>query len=263
MQYEIFDMHVHVFPDTIARKAVRNLGIYYEVPMAADGTLAAFQKSLAETPEITECLIHSTATAPHQVENVNSFVASLISDKLYGFGSMHPDYPDIEKEIDRMQAIGLRGIKLHTDFQNFAADSPQADRIYAYAEGKMPILFHAGDTKSDLSSPARLRHVHDKFPRLTMIAAHLGGYSVWDDAEKYLVGTDIYLDTSSVLQSIDPAQAVRIIRNHGIEKCVFGTDFPMHNQKYTIERFLELGLSVEENRKIFHENAHRLLGIKE
>ncbi len=111
MQYEIFDMHVHVFPDAIARKAVRNLGLYYEVPMAADGTLAAFQKSLAEAPEITECLIHSTATAAHQVENVNTFVASLISDKLYGFGSMHPDYPDIEKEIDRMQAMGLRGIK--------------------------------------------------------------------------------------------------------------------------------------------------------
>ncbi|MDD6308069.1 MAG: amidohydrolase family protein [Clostridia bacterium] len=261
MEYQVFDMHVHVFPDNIAKKAVNNLGKYYHVPMAADGTWEAFRESLAEAPCIRKCLIHSTATKASQVESVNNFVAAHIGGMLLGFGSMHPDYPHIEEEIDRMIELGLRGIKLHTDFQGFPADAACADRIYKYAEGKLPILFHAGDATVDNSSPKRIRNVHDRFPNLTIIAAHLGGYSVWDDAEKYLVGTDVYLDTSSTLQSIDKDQARRMIRRHGVDKCLFGTDFPMHNQKKTVEDFLALGLTEEENRKIFWENSQKLFGV--
>ena len=261
MEYQVFDMHVHVFPDTIAKKAASNTGKYYGVPMYADGTHDAFLKALEEEKRIRKCLIHSTATKPQQVEHVNDFVASLISDRLYGFGTMHPDYPHIEKEIDRMISLGLRGIKMHPDFQGFAVDSEKADRIYAYAAGKLPILFHAGDANVDFSSPERMRHVHDRFPNLTMIIAHMGGYSRWDESEKHLVGQDVYFDTSSCLEWLGKEQAVRMIRNHGVEKCLFGTDFPMHGPSASIENVLKLGLSEEENRKIFWENAHKLLRL--
>lgn len=261
MDCQIFDMHVHVFPDSIAKKAASNTGAYYGVPMFADGTWAAFEASMEREPRIQKCLIHSTATKAAQVEHVNEFVAGLISDRLYGFGSMHPDYPDIEKEIDRMISLGLRGIKLHPDFQQFAADSDAACRIYAYAEGKLPVLFHAGDENVDFSSPKRMRAVHDRFPGLTMIVAHLGGYAKWDEAEEYLVGQDVYFDTSSCLEWMEKEQAVRMIRRHGAERCLFGTDFPMHDPKKCIENNLKLGLDASEYKKIFWENAHRLLRL--
>ena len=261
---KIFDIHMHVFPDAVAEKAVRNLGNYYKVEMASKGTLEDFKKSLSKSPEIKKCLIHSTATAPHQVQNVNNFVASLKDDKkIYGFGSIHPDYDDIENEIDRMISLGLRGIKIHSDFQEFNVDCKKACKIYEVAEGRLPILFHAGDENVDSSSPKRLRHVHDMFPRLKMIAAHLGGYSAWDDSEKYLVGEDVYFDTSSTLQAIDPKQAIRIIRSHGIERCMFGTDYPMHYQDKVIEMFLKLGFSDDELYKLLWKNAHDFLGIEE
>lgn len=258
---KIFDMHVHVFPDAVAHKAVDNLADYYHVKMASGGTLADFEQSVRETPDIKKCLIHSTATTAHQVESVNNFVASLINDDILGFGSMHPDYGDIAGEMDRMISLGLRGIKLHTDFQRFNADSDEACKIYECAEGKLPILFHAGDKNTDFSSPRRIRHVHDMFPNLTIIAAHLGGYSEWDESEKYLVGTDVYFDTSSVLQSISKEQAVRIIRNHGADKCFFGTDYPMHNRALVEKQFLELGLTEEENRKILWDNAIKFFDL--
>jgi len=261
MSYPVFDMHVHVFPDAIALKAASATGAYYGVPMFADGTWNAFEKSFGAVPEIQKCLIHSTATKAAQVEHVNDFVASLMNDRLLGFGSMHADYPHIEKEIDRMISLGLRGIKLHTDFQGFAADDEKAFKIYEYAEGKLPILFHVGDTKSDLSSPRRIRNIHDTFPRLTIIAAHLGGYSVWEESEKYLVGQDIYFDTSSCLEWLDKEKAVNMIRKHGADKCLFGTDFPMHDPAACIQNVLCLGLSEEENKKIFWENAHTLLRL--
>ena len=131
---KIFDMHVHVFPDAVAHKAVDNLADYYHVKMASGGTLADFEQSVRETPDIKKCLIHSTATTAHQVESVNNFVASLINDDILGFGSMHPDYGDIAGEMDRMISLGLRGIKLHTDFQRFNADSDEACKIYECAE---------------------------------------------------------------------------------------------------------------------------------
>ncbi len=259
--YQVFDMHVHVFPDAIAKKAASNTGKYYGVPMYADGTHHAFLKALEDEPQIKKCLIHSTATKAAQVEHVNDFVASLVNDRLYGFGTMHPDYPHIEKEIDRMISLGLRGIKMHPDFQGFNVDSEKAARIYAYAAGKLPILFHAGDANVDFSSPRRMRNVHDRFPALTMIVAHMGGYSQWDEAEKYLVGQDVYFDTSSSLQWLEKEQAVRMIKNHGVEKCLFGTDFPMHSPSASIKNVLRLGLSEEDNQKIFWENAHKLLRL--
>jgi len=36
--------------------------------------------------------------------------------------------------------------------------------------------------------------VHQKFPALKIIAAHWGGFRLWDDVEKYLIGRDIWLD---------------------------------------------------------------------
>ena len=256
----VFDVHVHIFPETIAAKAVNNLSEYYHVPMSGKGTWADLQESLKEAKVIKKCLIHATATTPHQVRDVNDYISQFKGEDIYCFGSMHPDYEDIEGEIERMISMGIKGIKLHTDFQRFNADDEKAFRIYACAEGRLPILFHAGDANVDYSSPLRLRHIHDKFPDLTMICAHLGGYSKWDDAEKYLVGTGVYLDTSSYLQAIDWEQAKRMIRNHGVDKCLFGTDYPMHNQAKCIKDFLALGFSDMENRKILWENALRILG---
>jgi len=258
---KVFDMHTHIFPDAIAKKAVDNLSEYYNVEMDGVGTYEDFKKSIKEAVVIKKCLVFSTATTAHQTESVNSFVSELICDDIYGFGSIHPDYDKIEDEIDRMLSLGLRGIKLHSDFQGFNADCEKACRIYKYAEEKkVPIMFHAGDENVDSSSPKRLGHIKDMFPSLIMIAAHLGGYSMWDDAEKYLVGQDVYFDTSSSLWKIDKEQAVRIIKNHGVEKCFFGSDFPMHNQKKSVDEIVSLGFSDKETEDILWNNAMRFFG---
>jgi predicted TIM-barrel fold metal-dependent hydrolase len=257
----IFDFHVHIFPDNIAAKATDNLSKYYGVPMYCAGTRAEFTETALLVPQIRKSLIHSTATRPSQVYSVNSFLADIINDDLLGFGTVHPDYEDIEGEIDRIIALGLKGIKLHPDFQRFNADSQKACRIYRYAQGKLPVLFHAGDENFDFSSPKRIRNVHDMFPDLTIIAAHLGGYRAWEDSKKYLVNTDVYFDTSSTMQVLRRDEVVDIIRTHGADKCLFGTDFPMHARGEETKRFFDLGLTEEENKLILWDNAMKLLGL--
>ena len=112
------------------------------------------------------------------------------------------------------------------------------------------------------SAPERIANVHRDFPKLKILAAHLGGYQCWDEAEKYLKGDDtLKFDISSSLAFISPGKAIHLIHTYGSENCFFGSDFPMWNHDEELERLLALGLTEEENRMILSENIRRFLGI--
>ncbi len=264
-EMKIFDAHVHVFPEKIAEKATKATGDYYKVKMYSVGNVENIKKEMKEG-KITRCLIHSTATKPEQVVHINDYIAKLVSEnpEFVGFGTMHPDFENIKEETERIKSLGLLGVKIHSDFQDFALDEEKALPIYEAARGKLPILFHVGDKKSDLSHPKRVANVCRLFPDLTVIAAHLGGYSVWDEAEEYLVGKfkNLYLDASSSIDFMNEEQAKRIIKNHGTDKILFGSDFPMHKPKGTVDKLLSLGFSKKETDNILYKNAQKLLGIR-
>ena len=99
---------------------------------------------------------------------------------------------------------------------------------------------------------------------MTVIAAHLGGYSAWDDAKKYLIGAEghIYLDTSSALEFMSSEEGKDIILTHGVDRVLYGSDFPMHDPANCKKLIKALGLSSEDEEKIFHKNVEKLLGIK-
>lgn len=255
---KVIDVHAHVFPDAVAQKAVDNLRTYYSYTMHGNGKFGDLKAS-AEEAGIEKLVIHSTATKSYQVEDVNNFTSSLIGENVIGFGSVHPDYPEKEKEIERIISLGLKGIKLHPDFQKFNIDDEKMFPVYEYLSGKLPILFHVGDINSDCSNPKRLARVVDLFPHLTVIAAHLGGYSQWDEAEEYLIGKDIYIDTSSTFRALSDERIERIIKKHDINKVLFGTDYPLERHKGTVEHTLRLNLSDDAKEKILYTNAYNLL----
>ena len=94
-----------------------------------------------------------------------------------------------------------------------------------------------------------------------LIAAHLGGFRMWDDVEKYLVGREIYLDTSMGQKYYPREQFERIVNNHGADKILFASDSPWSVAKEEIELINSTTLTKEQKRLIFGENAKRLLGI--
>ena len=100
-----------------------------------------------------------------------------------------------------------------------------------------------------------------KHPKLTLIAAHFGGYTEWDESMKYLVGEDIYFDTSSTLEWLPVEKANAMIRAHGTDKFLFASDFPMWDHEGELERFNRLDLTEEEREMIFHKNAEKLLKL--
>ena len=261
----IIDMHTHIFPGKIADKAVDAIGKFYDIPMQERGVSDNLLEKEKEAG-VDRMLVCSTATTKAQVESINNFIAgeTAAHPEFIGFGSLHPDYEDPDKEVARMREIGLVGIKLHPDFQKFHIDDPAAYPIYEAAQGKMPILFHMGDARYDFSEPKRLLKVLTDFPKLIALAAHLGGYQAWDAAETlpgYLGHPRMYIDTSSSLPFVSPARALKIIHAHGTDRVFFGTDYPMWEPTEEMERFMRIPLTDEEREKLFHENAENLLGL--
>lgn len=262
-KYEIIDAHAHIFPEKIAENATINIGHFYDLHMDDCG----ISKRLIESGDkigVSKYLVCSTATTPHQTASINQFIANECNEHscFVGFGTTHPDSENIEDDIDHIEKLGLKGVKLHPDFQQFDADSEKAFKIYEIIEGRLPLLIHCGDNRYDYSAPSRIANIHKNFPKLKLIAAHLGGYQRWNEAESCLTGLkNVRFDVSSSLAFISPEKAVHMIRSYGIENCFFGSDFPMWSHEKELERFFALGLSEEENRLILAENFKNFLNI--
>ena len=77
-----------------------------------------------------------------------------------------------------------------------------------------------------------------------------------------LIGApNVYYDTSSALWVITPEFAAEQIHKLGVDKVMFGTDYPVMLANHELERLYALGLTDEELDKICYFNAKKFLGI--
>lgn len=264
----VIDFHSHVFPEKIVKKAMevlsRNAG--NAVPFI-DGTVQGLLRNM-EQYGIDKSVVLNIATNPKQQANVNDFAAGIHSDKLIAFGSVHPDAVDAVEELYRIKSMGLQGIKLHPEYQNFYVDDPKMTRIYeTCAKLGLIVTFHAGIDIQYFEpvhcTPQRLRQVLPVFSgsQGKVVAAHMGGFMLWYDVEKYLVGQNVYMDTGYCYSRMPVQWAKRIIQNHGADKFLFGSDLPWSGV-HLERRFVEaLELPAEEQEKIMGKNACRILNI--
>ena len=259
----IIDMHAHVFPDAIAKKASESVGHFYDLHTDYyDGTVSRLLE-LEREAGIERTCIHSVAVTPRSIDSINRFISDTVRqypDRFIGFAAIHPEAEDIPGLVVRAREMGLQGFKIHPDMQKFALDSPEAMEMFAAIEGKMPIIIHTGDRRYSYSNPSRMRKVLEAFPRLVCICAHLGGWSEWEEAWQNLAEFEnAWVDTSSSIYALGRENARRIIRHYSRERILFGTDYPMWNPGKELEMFLELGLTEEENERILARNAQELL----
>lgn len=259
----IIDFHAHIYPEKIAEKATKNVGSFYNLAMTYSG-LPEELIARGSKVGVEKYIVHSTATKPEQVESINNYIIDQVNKhpEFIGFGTIHPDYKDFEKELNRIKEAGLKGVKFHPDFQQFQFDDPKLSPIYeTLSKLDIPVLTHAGDKRFDFSGPKRISNVLEKHPDLTVIAAHFGGFTEWDNSMKYLVGKNVYFDTSSSLFVLSVDEAMNMIRKHGVDKFLFGTDFPMWDHEDELSRFNKLPLTEEEREMILYKNAVKLLKL--
>lgn len=261
---KIIDTHAHVYPDKIASKAVQAVGNFYNIEMNKNGSISCLIETGKEAG-VSKYVIHSLATTTHQVQSINNFILSSAkeNDCFIPFMTFHPDMSEkeMEEERDRVLPLGVKGVKLHPDFQKFYVDDENVYKIYRVCEGKLPILFHAGDYRYEYSAPARIAKIAKLFPDLTVISAHFGGYHRWSEVGVYQGLDNVYFDTSSSFFMISYDEAKEIIDRLGVDKFMFGTDYPMWQAKDEVQHILNMNLSDEDNEKIFYKNAERVLQL--
>ena len=260
---EYIDLHAHVFPAKIAAKAVTFLEEYYENRWSGDGSVENLLDA-SEKAGISRTLIFSCATKPEQVTAANDYlyaVSQKYPDKFFAFGTIHPDFKDIDGELSRIRSLGMKGIKIHPDIQGVNIDDPRMYKLYELMEGRLPLYLHMGDDRPQyrFSETDRLVKVKEDFPKLEVVAAHLGGYRAWDEVYKLTKFDGMWYDTSSALWEMTPEYATELIKRLGTDRVMYGTDYPVVLPENEIERFMRLGLNEKEREDIFYDNAKRFL----
>ncbi len=263
----IIDFHTHCFPDELAPKALGKLSAPAGRLPCTDGTANGSINKMKES-EVDISVVCSIATNPRQQHKVNSFAVSLNDKKpnLIALGSLHPDSEEIEEELDYLIEHDIHGIKIHPEYSDYYIDEPIWEKIFRACEEKgVFIVTHAGydfiSPNRTAVTPKRLIRVLDKFPKLKIVAAHLGGNRYWDEVYDLLSGREnLWFDTALVsTEGVSPELVKKIIEKHGDDRILFGSDMPWSDPKNEIEFLRNLGLSEDSYQKIFEKNALNLL----
>lgn len=261
----IIDSHCHIYPEKIAAAAVQGTDRFYGGKAVCKGTVDDLLVQGAKAG-IDKFIVQSVATTPAQVAKINEFIAAEVAKHphtLTGLGTLHPDSADMAGDFEHLMSLGLHGVKLHPDIQGFKMDDYRCLKIYELCEKHhLPILMHTGDSRYDYSNPNRLVPILEIYTDLIIVGAHLGGWSVWEEADKKLVGFhNLYVDCSSCFNYMKKEDVKKIIYHYGVDKVLFGTDYPMWSPKKEMQCFLDLGFSEDELKLMFCENTKKVFDI--
>lgn len=260
---KIIDAHTHIYPDKIAFKASIGVGDFYDLKATYDGKVSTLINA-CENAGVSQCLVHSVATNASQVSSINSFIYETVNKypgRFYGFATLHPHSSEKEllEHIEKAISLGLHGFKLHPDFQKFYADGKEAYNIYEIINGRLPVLIHAGDKRTEFSKPKRILNMCKAFPKQAFIAAHFGGWSEWGDCAKELSDCGIYVDTSSSQTFISPEKIRELIDIFTPSHVFFGTDYPIWNIKNEIEMLNRVLYDTTEAEQIYYKSFEQML----
>lgn len=279
----IIDFHTHVFPDAMAQKTVEFLKSKSMTEAFTDGTVADLSaKSKRAGVELSVAL--PVVTNPLSTRKINVFASKVNENTektgVFSFGGMHPDTPDYKGAINEAQSLGLKGVKIHPAYQQTPIDDIRFKRIIGYAQERgLIVISHGGldiGVEGDWCSPMRAAALIDDVKPEKFVLAHLGGWQQWEDVRRYLCGKKVYFDTAFCCVDfayrkeaaknirkpvLKPELFTEIVKAHGADKVLFGTDSPWGEQNAQLKFIRALPLSDTEKAAITGQNAAKLLGL--
>lgn len=267
----IIDFHTHAFPDKIAARTLAALRAgmnevgHTDIPPCTDGTYPGLVRRM-DAAAIDRSVVLPIVTKPSQTETVNRCAAEVnaAGGRLLSFGSVHPADPTAPDTVSRLAAAGFRGIKLHPEFQQVNLDSPECLAVLrSAARSGLCVVTHAG---RDVGlpppvhcTPEMLLRVSDRVPELCLVAAHLGGWMMWDEVARMLAPSTLYFDTAFISRFISPERARDIISAHDPARTLLGSDCPWEDPAESVRFVRSLGLVEERTGAILGSNAEKIL----
>ncbi|MBI5440151.1 MAG: amidohydrolase family protein [Deltaproteobacteria bacterium] len=261
----VIDFHAHVYEDGKAPRIMADMRRRGVAP-SSDGTLGGLLASM-DRAGVGLSVVSRITVKPEQAPPVNEWLLSLRSPRILPLATIHPGVAGVGDQVEELRARGFSGFKVHPDYQRFVVEDRRCFPFYEAAEAAgMWVLIHAGLDRGlpDFpvnATPRGLLTVHEAFPRLRLVAAHMGGEEIYEETERTLLGRDVYLDTSFVLRKMPLETFRRLVSRHPAERLLFGSDTPWSDQVEDLRFFLGLPfLSAETKEKMTWGNARELFG---
>lgn len=279
----VIDFHTHTFPKKIVKRTIEILSDKAHMAPSLEGTGEGLLESMSRH-HVDFSVTFSVATKVEQVEMLNDIAIENVSDShLIYFGSMHPMCETYEKELERLSAAGVKGVKIHPVYQGYALTGSNFYSIFKKCvELNLIVITHAGMDigfpEADFCGPDRIRKVMEDFPELKLVAAHMGGWKQWDKSKELLKDTPVILDSSfsfnrinarpgekyyseEELLLLNKEEFIKMVETFGSKRILFGTDSPWTGQAESIDFIRSLEISSEEKNDILGKNAKKLLEI--
>ncbi|MBE7081005.1 MAG: metal-dependent hydrolase [Clostridiales bacterium] len=268
----IIDFHTHIFPDKIASSTIGALASNSGSTAYTDGTVKGMVDALTRAnADIAIAL--PVLTKATQFDSVLNFACSVNEQfknekrKIISFAGMHPDCDDIDGKMKKIKSLGIKGIKIHPDYQSTYIDDPRYIEILKCAKKyDLIVVTHSGIDNGYIGQPVRcpvdkvlkvIEEVnYDKF-----VLAHFGAHKLWNEVLDKLAGKNVYFDTAFTFHEIDKDLFKEIVCKHGSKKVLFATDCPWRDIKDDYEILSSYGLKKECLDNILYKNALKLLNL--
>ncbi len=284
----IIDSHVHLFSPKVIKNVSKKNRMVKRLHLRVQGakeriTLDKLKQTMHQA-QIDTCLLLPTA-GKDKVAKTNDryWKITLETTGVLTAGTLHPDSPNNPEEIERFKDRGIKGIKFSSFSQGFALDAPETidlfDRLQQENQHQNHRFFVVLDTFYEAHSffgtspqytttPERLGRLVKRYPGIPFIAAHMGGLTApFEEIRNYLPPSpNLFLDTSNASHTLSKQEFIHLLKTHGAEHIIFGTDWPWFDpaaEMALISTYLEeAGFSMKDKDAIFGGNIARLLAIK-
>ncbi|HHU08606.1 MAG TPA: amidohydrolase [Intrasporangiaceae bacterium] len=272
----LIDIHTHFMPMPVLRKV---WGYFAAAgPLVGRAWPIAYQGSDEErlaTLRSFGVRRFSSLNYPHKPQ-----MAQWLNEWSAGFADAHPDclrsatfYPEPEAgEYVRVAiADGVQVFKAHVQVGAYDMHDPLLDEVWAaLEESGIPVILHGGDgpVPGEHTGVGPMRRLMERFPDLTMVAAHMGMPDYGEFLDLASQFPRVYLDTTMAFTAFTeeampfPKDRLDDLEALG-DRVLLGTDFPNIPYPYlhALDAIFGLGMSVEWERKVLHDNASGLLGV--
>jgi uncharacterized protein len=266
----IIDAHTHIYPDPVAKKAIRTVisNIQGRLNAYTNGTFDSLMDSM-DAAGVDISIVLPVATSPGQGSGILQWIKEMAprSPRIIFFGSVHPQETDYRECIGQMKGFGLQGLKFHPGYQGFAVDSKAAYAVYEEAlKHDMVLYFHSGYDPSlpgcDYTSVERYAAFLKDFKGSKIVLAHGGGYGEWNKVLDLLGDKECFFDVAFVLESMERCKDAKELYRQKEDHFLFGSDSPWCEQKKYVELIRDSEVLTQgQKEKLFFRNVQKLIKL--
>jgi predicted TIM-barrel fold metal-dependent hydrolase len=293
----IVDTHAHIFPTVeMGRRWLASVGL---PDHKRDGSIAE-ARSIYDEAGITKVVMLLYLRAPVFFEDLLAAgseeaaarrrVRGMISElnawgcaeaardprflPFVGVDAKFMGAAEIVEEIDAGLKAGAKGVKIVSSSMGLYADDPLLFPVYRRcSELGLPLLSQSGRSQRPpgggdyYGRPIRFATVLEQFPALRVILAHLGRDHEDEIATLTARFPNVYADLSHRLTGLGKPgewtadELVTVIRHVGVDRVLFGTNYPMTDPRRYVETFGRLPITDAERAAIAHENFQRVVNV--